>query len=825
MHQRGRNHLAVALALLDRDHALGAAPVAGVFGDAGALAVAVFSGGQHALLLVFGHQHRNDTLAVFEVHALDAARLAAVRGHLVFIEAHRLATVREQHHVVLAVGDGRADQEVALVQVHGNDADLARIAEVGQRGLLDRAHAGGHEDVLVRRERAFFAGQRQDHVDLFAILQREHVDDRAPARAARALRHFPDLEPVQPASVGETQDVVVGVGDEELVDPVVFLGRRGLLAAPATLLRPVLAQRLALDIAAVAERDHHVGRGDQVFGAQVKGAVLDLAASRADLALAKFVADEREFVGDDGRDTFRLGQDVEQVLDLGHHFLVFSDDLVLLQPGQALQAHLQDFLRLRVRQAVQAVVAHAVLFFQPVRAVVVGIDHAAVSAGAGEHLANQLAVPGARHQFGLGHRRCGRVADDSDEFVDVGQCHGQAFEHVAAFARLAQREYRAARHHFPAVLQEDADQVLQVAQLGLAVDQRHHVDAEGVLQLRLLVQVVQHHLGHFAALELDHQAHAGLVRFVLDVADAFDLLLVHQFGHALLQRLLVHLIGQLVHDDGLALAAVDVLEVALGPHDHAATPGAIAVLHAIDAVDDAGGGEIGRRDDFHQLVNRCLGVAQQVQAGVHHFIQVVRRDVGRHAHGDAAGAVDEQVGQLARQDQGLFFGAVVVRAEVDGFLVDVGQHLVRDLGQADFGVTHGGGIVAVHRTEVALAVDQHVAHGEVLGHAHDRVVNRLVAVRMVFTNYVADDAGRLLVGAVPVVVEFVHGEQHAPVHRLEAVPGIGQGAPDDHAHGVVEVASAHFLFKTDGQGFFGELGHERYLRGKCAILGRTGCSN
>ena len=46
-----------------------------------------------------------------------------------------------------------------------------------------------------------------------------------------------------------------------------------------------------------------------------------------------------------------------------------------------------------------------------------------------------------------------------------------------------------------------------------------------VLQLRLLVQVVQHDLGHLAALELDHDAHAGLVGLVADVGDAFELLL------------------------------------------------------------------------------------------------------------------------------------------------------------------------------------------------------------------------------------------------------------------------------------------------------------
>ena len=57
-------------------------------------------------------------------------------------------------------------------------------------------------------------------------------------------------------------------------------------------------------------------------------------------------------------------------------------------------------------------------------------------------------------------------------------------------------------------------------------------------------------------------------------------LLVHQLGHALQQRLLVDLVGQLVDDDGLALAFVDVFEMGLGAHHHAAAAGAIAVLDA-----------------------------------------------------------------------------------------------------------------------------------------------------------------------------------------------------------------------------------------------------
>ena len=45
--------------------------------------------------------------------------------------------------------------------------------------------------------------------------QRDEVDDRLAARGARALRHVVDLEPVDAAAVGEAQDVVVRVGDEQ----------------------------------------------------------------------------------------------------------------------------------------------------------------------------------------------------------------------------------------------------------------------------------------------------------------------------------------------------------------------------------------------------------------------------------------------------------------------------------------------------------------------------------------------------------------------------------------------------------------------------------
>jgi OOP family OmpA-OmpF porin len=189
------------------------------------------------------------------------------------------------------------------------------------------------------------------------------------------------------------------------------------------------------------------------------------------------------------------------------------------------------------------------------------------------------------------------------------------------------------------------------------------------------------------------------------------------------------------------------------------------------------------------------------------LVQVVRWDVGGHAHRDAGAAVDQQVGQARGQHQRLALAAVVVRAEVDRLLVDVGEHLVRDLRQADFGVAHRRGVVAVDRAEVALAVHQHVAQRERLGHAHDGLVDRGVAVRVILAHHVADDARRLLERAVPVVVLLVHREQAATMDRLQAVSCVGQGPTHDHAHRVIQIRAPHLLFEADGQCFLGKLGH------------------
>ena len=100
-----------------------------------------------------------------------------------------------------------------------------------------------------------------------------------------------------------------------------------------------------------------------------------------------------------------------------------------------------------------------------------------------------------------------------------------------------------------------------------------------------------------------------------------------------------------------------------------------------------------------------------------------------------------------RQDGRLFGRLVEVGDEVDGLLVEVAHHLFGERLETRFGVAVRRGRIAVDRAEVPLAVDQEIAHVEVLREADERVVGRRVAVRMVVADDLADDLRALAVAA------------------------------------------------------------------------------
>jgi hypothetical protein len=133
-------------------------------------------------------------------------------------------------------------------------------------------------------------------------------------------------------------------------------------------------------------------------------------------------------------------------------------------------------------------------------------------------------------------------------------------------------------------------------------------------------------------------------------------------------------------------------------------------------------------------------------------------------------------GKARGQDRRLLLLAVVIVLEIDRVLVDIGQQVGGGLVHPHLGVAHGRRVIAVHGAEIALAVQKRQRHGEILRHAHQRVVDRAVAMRVVLTHHVAHGPRGFAVGLVVGVAGLVHREKDAPVHRFQPVAQVGDRA-------------------------------------------------
>ncbi|MGY4333644.1 hypothetical protein ACVWWG_008061 [Bradyrhizobium sp. LB7.2] len=381
------------------------------------------------------------------------------------------------------------------------------------------------------------------------------------------------------------------------------------------------------------------------------------------------------------------------------------------------------------------------------------------------------------------------VADDPDHLVDVQIGNQQAAENLQPALDLGLAMVGPTDQHVAQMVKPFAQALRESHHLGhTALDQHVEVQRNLVFELRQPEQRFHHQRRiDILRLRLDYDTDV-FGRLVPDVSDQRQLLLVQQFGDLLDQARLLHQKGYLGDDDDPG-AACALFLLPSGADAERAAAGGIGFSDRLLGIDaDAAGREIRALDPFQQRLGFRVGLLDQMQRGFAELGGVVRRDRGRHADRDTLRAIGEQVREAAGQHDGLFRLAVVIRAELDPVLVDAVEQKPRDVGQPRFGVAVGSGIIAVDIAEIALAVDKRIARGEVLREADHGVVDRLVAMRMERAHHVADDFGGFFERRAGVEPEQPHAVEDAPVHRLQAVAGIGQRAVHDGRKRVGKIA-------------------------------------
>src|SRR6267154_2559782 len=350
-------------------------------------------------------------------------------------------------------------------------------------------------------------------------------------------------------------------------------------------------------------------------------------------------------------------------------------------------------------------------------------------------------------QVFLGFGTAGRSANDADDVIEMVERNLVADQNVFALAGFAQLVNGAAAHDFDAMIDEQLDERDEAELAGLSGNDGQQDHAEGFLHLRVLEKIVENELRFFAALDFDHDAHAFTRGLVAHIGDAFDFFRLHQVGYPLDEPGFVDLIWDLGDDNVFAVLA-NFFDGRFRAHHETAASGFIGGFDAFAAGDVRAGRKIRAGNQLHHFFERGVGLFDQQNGGVHNFAKVVRRNVGGHADGDAAGAVDEEIGNARRKDEGLFTRLIEVGNEVDGFFFEVGENVFADFRQARFGVPHGRRWVAVDGAEISLAVNQRIAHVEILREADERGVDNRFTVRVIIAGSVAADFRAFAVAAV-----------------------------------------------------------------------------
>ena len=668
----------------------------------------------------------------------------------------------------LAVRQAHALQAVPFLQGDGDNAVPADVAEILEHGALGDPVLGEQDERRVVLLAGFGIGNERAHV--LVPGQFQEIMDGPALGGPGSGRYLVDLGLENPALVGEEQNVVVGRRREEVRQEILLRHFRTDQALAAAALGVEGRRRQAFDVAAGGKRDHHFFLRDQVLvleGAHPGRHHLGPA------VVAVFVPKLLELFLDDPHYPGGVLEDKLELRDQGPFFLEFGLHFFPLQRRQSRQAHFQDRRGLRIGkfEMLHQIAVRVLLVFGPL--------------------------------------------DDRDDLVYVRERLDQAFQDVRALLGFAEIELRpAADHHLPVI--EVREKYLLYGQKlgGDPVRERDHVHVEILLQVRVLVELVQYFLGRHVALELDHKPQALAVGLVAHVPDAFDLLVLHELRDVLHQFGFVHLVGYLGHHY-VELAVLALLDLRLGPGHDRAPAGRVRLPDGLGVENDAAGREVRALDEIHDVVVARAGLLREKQDGVRHFAQVVGRHAGRHADRDAQTAVQKQVGELRGQDLGLFPRRIVVRLPIHGLLLDVRKHLVRDAREARLGIAHGRGRIAVDGTEVALALHQRVTQGEVLGHADQGVVDGRVAVRMVLAHGLADHVRGLAELGLIREPRRPHGPQYPPVHGLQSVPDVRQGARHDDRHRVAQIGlpklAGYLSFLYSGHGEIVLIGLDRVL--------------
>ena len=283
-------------------------------------------------------------------------------------------------------------------------------------------------------------------------------------------------------------------------------------------------------------------------------------------------------------------------------------------------------------------------------------------------------------KFLLKCERCGgdigRLLNNRNDLINVVERLRETEEDMLALLGLPQVVFGAELHHLSAVLHEVLQHAREGEHLRHAADKREHVVVEGAFKFGVFIQIIQNGLRMRRAFELHDDANIRS-GFIAQVADALNFLLLHQVCDTRDKLALVHAIRNRSNDDARIFLPV-VNNLRLAAHHYRPLARAVRVRDVRLAESDAAEREIRTLHEFQEVISRGVWVINKVDGRGDYFAEIVRRNVGRHAHRDAERAVQKQVRERGGKHSWLIACRIVIRVPRDGLFFQIGEERLGD---------------------------------------------------------------------------------------------------------------------------------------------------
>ena len=332
---------------------------------------------------------------------------------------------------------------------------------------------------------------------------------------------------------------------QKLLNVIIVNGLHAFDSLAATVLAAEVIHTHTLDVAKLRHGDDRIRHRNKIL----HGDIILIVADGASSLIAILLSNDHDLFLDDSQQAFFIRQDCLQFCNALHQFLIFCLDLLTFQSGQRTQTHIHDSLSLNICQSE------------------------------------------AFYQCFLSSCHISAASDDIDDLINVIKGDQQTFQDMSPLLSLVQIIFCPSGNNILLMKEVIPQHILQIQHPRLIIDQCQHNNTKGILQLRVLVQLIQYYVGVHITPKLNADTHSFTVGFVSEIRDSVNLLILYQFSNLLNETRLIYHIWKLRHHDTV-LSILHGLDIRDSPNPDLAPSGAIRFFNPGRSEDHSSGWKI-----------------------------------------------------------------------------------------------------------------------------------------------------------------------------------------------------------------------------------------